>query len=194
MKSFLRLKKRRQRIGPIGFPRHPLSDWPPASYCDNSLMDTIPLLPDFLALLKYLNEEQVEYLVVGGMAVNFHGYHRSTGDLDIWVTVAAENQDRLAAALMRFGFSAPSVAQRPLLEKPKFIRIGQPPLRVEIHSEISGVQFNECYARAEICVVRGIEVPMISLRDLRANKAAAGRTKDKADLESLPNGTEQITD
>jgi predicted nucleotidyltransferase len=149
-------------------------------------MDTIPLLPDFLELLKFLNEEQVEYLVVGGMAVNYYGYHRSTGDLDIWVAVTAENQDRLAAALIRFGFSAPSVAKRPLLEKPKFLRIGEPPLRVEVHSEISGVRFNECYARAEICSIHGIEVRMISLLDLRANKAAAGRTKDKADLESLP--------
>jgi hypothetical protein len=69
-------------------------------------MDTIPLLPDFLAFLRCLSEEKVEYLVVGGMAVNFYGYHRSTGDLDIWVDVSPTNQDRLAAALKKFGFSA----------------------------------------------------------------------------------------
>jgi len=118
-------------------------------------MDTIPLLPDFLDLLRFLNEERVEYLVIGGMAVNYYGYHRSTGDLDLWVAITPENQNRLAAALEKFGFSAQSVARRPLLEETKFIRI-----------------------------------PFISLRDLRRNKLAAGRTKDRADLESLPDDSE----
>lgn len=59
-------------------------------------MATIPLLPDFLDLLRLLNEERVEYLVIGGMAVNYHGYHRSTGDLDLWVSINPQNQDRLA--------------------------------------------------------------------------------------------------
>jgi|SRR3954453_22691803 predicted nucleotidyltransferase len=152
-------------------------------------MDTIPLLPDFLDLLRFLNEEKVEYLVVGGMAVNYYGYHRSTGDLDIWISVSAKNQDRLANALAKFGFSAESLARRPLLSKPKFIRIGEQPVRVEIHSEIAGVQFEECVGRAERCGVHGIDVPMISLGDLRTNKAAAGRAKDLADLEALPPAT-----
>jgi predicted nucleotidyltransferase len=151
-------------------------------------MDMIPLLPDFLDLLKFLNEEKVEYLVIGGMAVNYHGYHRSTGDLDIWVAVSPENQDRLAAALRRFGFSELSVARRPLLEKPKFLRIGQQPVRVEIHSDIAGVQFEDCFASADVCVAGGIDIPVISLDDLRKNKAAAGRAKDQADLDALPNG------
>jgi predicted nucleotidyltransferase len=149
-------------------------------------MDTIPLLPDFLDLLKFLNEEQVEYLVVGGMAVNYYGYHRSTGDLDVWVAITAENQERLATALKKFGFSSASVAQRPLLTASKFIRIGEQPVRVEIHGGISGVDFADCFARAANCDVQGIRVPMISLADLRRNKTAAGRTKDQADLEALP--------
>jgi predicted nucleotidyltransferase len=149
-------------------------------------MDTIPLLPDFQDLLKFLTEEKVEYLVVGGMAVNYHGYHRSTGDLDIWVAVSPQNQESLARALKRFGFSDQAVSRRPILEKPKFLRIGQPPLRVEIHSEISGCSFEDCLTRAEHCVISGLDVPFISLADLRKNKLAAGRTKDLADLEELP--------
>jgi hypothetical protein len=149
-------------------------------------MDMIPLLPDFLDLLRLLNEENVDYLVVGGMAVNYYGYHRSTGDLDVWVAITPENQDRLAAALRRFGFSAKSVARRPLLEKPKFLRIGQQPIRVEIHSDIAGVQFEDCFRRAEIISVEGVDVRFIGLQDLRKNNMAAGRTKDRADLEALP--------
>jgi hypothetical protein len=101
-------------------------------------MDTIPLLPDFLDLLRFLNEEKVEYLVIGGMAVNFYGYRRATGDLDVWVAIDDENQERLAAALQKFGFSAQPLARRPLLHKPKFIRIGQPPIRVEITAKSPG--------------------------------------------------------
>ena len=149
-------------------------------------MDTIPLLPDFLDLLKFFNAERVKYLVIGGMAVNYHGYHRSTGDLDVWVAISPENQDRLATALTKFGFSAKSVAHRPLLEEKKFIRIGEQPVRVEIHGGISGVEFDSCFARAEICTIQGTEVPFISLRDLHTNKRAAARTKDQADLEALP--------
>ena len=66
-------------------------------------MDTIPLLPDFRDLLKFLNAEGVEYLVVGGMAVNFYGYHRATGAMDVWVAVSSETEDGLAEALRRFG-------------------------------------------------------------------------------------------
>jgi predicted nucleotidyltransferase len=149
-------------------------------------MDMIPLLPDFLDLLRFLNEEQVEYLVIGGMAVNYHGYHRSTGDLDVWVSISASNQDRLGGALRKFGFAAESVARRPLLDENKFIRIGEQPVRVEIHGGISGVEFTECFARAERCEIKGIAVPFISLRDLRQNKAASGRPKDQADLAILP--------
>jgi predicted nucleotidyltransferase len=148
-------------------------------------MDTIPLLPDFLDLLRFLNEEKVEYLVVGGMAVNYYGYHRSTGDLDVWVNESIDNQDRLAVALRRFGFSPQTVARRPILEKSKFLRIGNQPVCVEIHADISGVSFADCLSRAETCNVQGVNVPFIGLADLRANKQAAGRTKDLADLEAL---------
>lgn len=149
-------------------------------------MDTIPLLPDFHDLLRFFNEEKVEYLVIGGMAVNLYGYHRSTGDMDLWVAVSSENEDRVAAALRKFGFSDESVSVRPLLEKPKFIRIGNPPLRVEIHTVIGGVDFEECYGRAKFCTIENLNIPFIGLEDLRANKRAAGRAKDLADLEELP--------
>jgi hypothetical protein len=76
-----------------------------------------------------------------------------------------------------------------LLEGEKFIRIGQQPVRVEIHSEISGVDFDECFGRAESCLIQGLEVRIISLSDLRKNKQAAGRIKDLADLDALPGDT-----
>jgi predicted nucleotidyltransferase len=154
-------------------------------------MDTIPLLPDFRDLLRSLNEEEVDYLVIGGMAVNYHGHHRSTGDLDLWVAVNIENEDRLARALRKFGFSEETVSRRPLLEKPKFIRIGEAPIRVEIHTEIAGVEFGECLPRSRKETIQGILVPFIGLEDLRKNKKAAGRLKDLADLEALSDSPDE---
>ena len=156
-------------------------------------MDMIPLLPDFLDLLRFLNEERVEYHVVGGMAVNFYGYHRSTGDLDVWVALTPENENRLATALKRFGFSDGSLARRPLLEKSKFIRIGNQPVRVEIHADISGVDFRECFANSVTCDVQGVPVRFIGLNDLKQNKLAAGRAKDLADIEALPSKESDAT-
>ena len=66
------------------------------------------------------------------------------------------------------------------------IRIGQPPIRVEIHSQIAGVDFKTCFPNAKCCQIQGVDIPFISLDDLRQNKRAAGRTKDLADLEALP--------
>jgi predicted nucleotidyltransferase len=149
-------------------------------------MATIPLLPDFRDLLRFFSDEEVQYLIVGGMAVNLYGYHRATGDMDVWVAVTTENEDRLANALERFGFSKEAVAQRPLLEKPKFIRIGEKPIRVEILTEISGVEFEHAFGRRNVVAIEGLEINFIRLDDLRTNKSAAGRTKDVADLEHLP--------
>ena len=64
-------------------------------------MDTIPLLPDFRDLLRFLNDEGVQYLVVGGMAVNLYGYHRATGDMDVWVAVTSDNDVQDAAKMRK---------------------------------------------------------------------------------------------
>lgn len=149
-------------------------------------MDTIPLLPDFRDLLRFFRDEGVRYLVVGGVAVNRYGYHRSTGDLDLWVAVNEENEDCIARALRRFGFSEAAVTRRPLLEMGKFIRIGEKPLRVEILTVASGVEFDECFERRDVTRIDDLDINFISLIDLRTNKRAANRAKDRADLEALP--------
>ena len=118
--------------------------------------------------------------------MNRYGYHRSTGDLDVWVAVDEGNERRIAKALRRFGFSESAVSRRPLLEMGKFIRIGEKPLRVEILTVASGVEFDECYQRREVTRIGDLEINFISLADLRSNKQAANRAKDQADLENLP--------
>lgn len=135
--------------------------------------------------MRLLNSERAEYLVVGGYALALHGHPRATGDLDIWVAVRPENAARIVRALRSFGFSADEAQADLFLSPGLVVRMGVPPLRIELLTGISGVQFDECFARRETVEQDGITVPFISLPDLRANKKAAGRAQDLADLETL---------
>jgi len=138
--------------------------------------------------LRSLNENGVEYLLIGGHAVGYHGYPRATADMDVWVAVSPENAQRLVQTLQQFGFSDPEVQPDLFLKPDQIIRMGVPPLRIEIATSISGVRFEECYAARVVGVLDGIEVSLISLPHLRANKQASGRHKDLNDLENLPDG------
>ncbi len=148
-------------------------------------MTTIRLPPDFKEFLKLLNENRVLYLVIGGYAVGLHGCPRATGDLDIWVKHDPENAGKLVRTLSEFGFRSPDLTLDLILTKGKIIRMGVPPLRIEILNEISGVSFDECYPRREQIPLDDFAIVFIGLEDLKKNKKAAGRLKDLADLEEL---------
>ena len=153
-------------------------------------MDTQMLPDDFKEFLKLLNEAGVEYLLIGGYAVGYHGYPRTTADMDIWVAVSPDNATRLVAVLHRFGMRDPSVTACLFQERGKIIRMGIPPMRIEILTEIDGVAFDDCYRARVNAIIDGIRMPLISRTHLRANKKAAGRHKDLDDLEHLPPGGE----
>ena len=146
-------------------------------------MATIQLPPDFKEFLKLLNSNQVEYLVIGGYAINYYGFPRATGDLDIWIAIHAENAQRLAKVLRDFGF--PQANTGAFLEPRKVIRMGVPPIRLELLTSISGVEFEDCYPRRLEVEWDCIAVNLIQLDDLKRNKRASGRLKDRLDLEQL---------
>ncbi len=147
----------------------------------------IPALArDFKEFLKLLNSNCVEYLLIGGYAVGIYGYVRATNDLDIWVNLHAENAARIERALREFGFTAKELTSSLFLSPNNVIRMGVPPLRIEILTSISGVDFKSCYAEKERVQIGEVSVPVISLARLRENKKASGRAKDLADLENLP--------
>jgi hypothetical protein len=125
-------------------------------------------------------------LVVGGYAVIFHGYVRTTGDLDVWVALNLENAAKVEAAIRSMGFNPPGLKDEWFVRKGAVLRIGQEPLRFDIINDIDGVTFAECYARRVQADLEGVQVSIISLPDLKANKKASGRNKDLADLDYLP--------
>ena len=135
--------------------------------------------------MKLLRSHGVRHLVVGGHAVSYHGYPRATGDLDVWVAVDPENAERAVNALREFGFDTPQLSPARLKDN-SIIRMGVAPVRIEMLTAISGVTFDECYEDRIEDVLGGVEVSLISLRDLKTNKRTSGGTKDLADLEHLP--------
>ena len=149
-------------------------------------MGTIHLPQDFKEFFQSFNQHEVEYLLVGGYAVGYHGYPRATMDIDIWVASNPENARRVVAALEDFGFGGEVLAEALFLEDDRVIRMGLPPMRIEILTSISGVDFQDAYDERIEDVLDGVAVKLISLQHLKANKLAAARTKDLADLEELP--------
>lgn len=149
-------------------------------------MAQIELHPDFKDFLRLLNSSGVEYLIVGGYAVGYHGYPRATGDMDIWIAVSEVNAGKVVQALRDFGMPEREVTRDIFLEKDKVIRMGVPPVRIEVITGASGVDFDNCYSHREVMEIDGVPVNFIALDDLKANKQACGRHKDLEDIEHLP--------
>jgi predicted nucleotidyltransferase len=149
-------------------------------------MEKIEFHPDFKDFLKLLNSHGVEYLIVGGYAVGLHGYPRATGNIDIWIAVDTSTAKKVADVVREFDMPEELITEELFLEKDKVIRMGVPPVRIEVITGASGVNFSECYSRREVIEIDGIRVNFICLEDLKMNKKASARHKDLEDLEHLP--------
>ena len=149
-------------------------------------MEKMQLQQDFKEFLKYLNSHGVEYLLVGGYAVGYYGYPRATADMDIWIAVSEQNAERAVTALRDFGMPPDETTGMLLMKKKSMIRMGVPPVRIEVITNASGVDFEECYRHRVPVEIDGMMVNVISLEDLKRNKQASGRYKDLDDLEHLP--------
>ena len=141
---------------------------------------------DFREFLKLLAEHRVDYLLIGGYAVGYYGYPRTTADMDVWVSLDQPNAEKLVDVLKAFGMVSDDLSPTLFLTPGNIVRLGVAPVRIEILNEIDGVEFAECARRATDATIGGTPVRVISLGDLRRNKRASGRHKDLDDLEHLP--------
>jgi predicted nucleotidyltransferase len=140
--------------------------------------------PHYKELLQVLNEFEVEYLIVGGFAVMKYGEPRYTKDLDVWVHNSPENSVRVVAALKKFGapLEHDAISAETFSRKQVVYQIGVAPIRIDILTEITGIQFPEAWRRKVPSTFFGTPVNFISLEDLLANKEALGRAIDIDDL------------
>lgn len=141
---------------------------------------------DYLDMLRCLNAAGADYLVVGGYAVMFHGYGRTTGDLDLWIYANPDNAKKVFAALKAFGAPLVNITEAELSSPNLIFQIGVEPCRIDIITKVDGLaDYPAVKARAIDRDFGGVPVKLISYGDLIVNKSASGRLKDKADVEEL---------
>lgn len=141
---------------------------------------------DLKELLSALNAQRVKYMIVGGYAVSVHAQPRVTKDLDIFVEMSPSNAAAVYAALGAFGAPLGELSPQDFLNPTSILRIGVPPVAVDILQQIDGVTFEQAWDSSTECLIDD-EVPAryISADDLITNKLASGRTQDLADVEAI---------
>lgn len=140
--------------------------------------------PDFEEFLRLLETHSVEYVIVGGYAVAFHGYTRFTKDLDIFYDLTESNISRIRQALMDFGFQESDLPIS-LFSPGAILNFGVEPVRIDLLNSIDGVTFHEAQEHMVGGRYGKASVKFIGLKELKQNKAATGRLQDAADLEKL---------
>jgi hypothetical protein len=131
-----------------------------------------------------LNARKVDYLVLGGHAVSFHGYPRFTHDVDLYIRPELTNAERLLDALQDFGFGTIQMSAREFTE-PVTVALGHPPYQIDLMTYIKGVDLQEAWASRVEGELDGVSVSFISKAHLIANKLAVGRPEDQADVARL---------
>lgn len=142
---------------------------------------------DFKDFLKALNNNAVEYLLVGGFAVILHGYSRTTGDMDIWVNRTNENYKKLEAAFREFGMPVFDMTENNFLHHPVWdvFTFGIPPSAIDVMLEVKGLVFSEAYAERQVIKVQEIHLNILSKEYLIKAKKNSGRFKDLDDIQNL---------
>lgn len=140
---------------------------------------------DFRDLLELFNKHKVDYLIVGGYALAFHGAPRYTGDLDIFINAGDDNAHRIINALNEFGFGSTGLSLQDFTAPGRVIQLGYPPVRIDIVTSISGVGWAEAFENRAMGRYGDTPVCFIGRQQLIVNKRTVGRKRDLADLEAL---------
>ncbi|NPU84953.1 MAG: hypothetical protein HPY65_10740 [Syntrophaceae bacterium] len=141
--------------------------------------------PDFKELLALFNAHCVEYLIVGGYALAFHGVPRFTGDLDLLVKAESANARRILAALEAFGFGSLGLSESDFEHPERTVQLGIPPVRIDLITSLTGVSWDEAWAGRVSGRYGDIPVAFIGREQFVVNKRATGRVRDLADIEGL---------
>jgi len=141
---------------------------------------------DFQEFLKSFVTHDVRFLIIGGYALAAHGHPRYTKDLDVWVWPDLANVDRILASLEDFGFGSLGLSNSDFLEPGVIVQLGREPQRIDLLTFATGLEFGQAFANRTLVSIGDLEVPFISVDDLRTNKSATGRLRDLADVADLP--------
>ena len=142
---------------------------------------------DFRDFIAALNNNGVEYILVGGYSVILHGYSRTTGDLDIWIHKKKKNYTNLVKAFDEFKMPVFDMSEKNFLKNPELnvFTFGRPPSGIDIMTDVKGLHFNQAFKTSQIVEVENLKVRVVGLNQLLKAKKAAGRHKDLDDIDNL---------
>jgi predicted nucleotidyltransferase len=140
---------------------------------------------DFRDLLEEFARDGVSHVVIGGYAFAFHAEPRATKDLDLLLEGSDDNLARAARALARYGAPANVVEATRKLADSEIVYLGRPPLRVDLLRSLDGIATADVFKNAVSASWEGVPIRVIALDDLIANKRAAARPQDLADVARL---------
>lgn len=140
---------------------------------------------DLREFIELLNSRRVEYIIVGGHAVAFHGHPRFTGDIDFFLRPSRENAELLIGVVMEFGFANTALSPDDFMRPNTVVQLGYPPNRVDLLTSISGLDFEEAWSSRLAGELDGFPVYFLGWDALLKNKRASGREKDLADVSKL---------
>lgn len=144
---------------------------------------------NLLEFWRLLNHFNVQYIMVGGVAVNLHGYARTTSDIDIWIKDTKENRKQLGLAFSQFGYDEINLEDFQFIPGWTDFYIGTG-IRLDVLIEMKGLEgysFDDCLQLASVASIENIEVPFLQINQLIANKKAVNRSKDQIDVMELEN-------
>jgi predicted nucleotidyltransferase len=147
---------------------------------------------DFEEFLRLLKDQNVDFVIVGGYAVAFHGYIRATNDMDLFFRATSGNISRIRSALRQFGMDTTDDQVQEFFDPGSIIRMGFPPVRLEMINTISGLSFDHVWENRIKGKYGSVSVCYISLPDLLINKKASARPKDLADFDELGGNRVQL--
>mgnify|MGYP000075065180 FL=1 len=140
---------------------------------------------DFKEFLALLNANEVDFMIVGGYALAYHGAPRYTGDIDVFVKPDRKNAQQIIKVLKEFGFSSLELSIDDFQNEDNVVQLGLTPVRIDIITSISGVSWDQADATKEPGFYGNVPVNYIGKKQYIANKKAIGRAKDIADIEAL---------
>ncbi|MDH3194406.1 MAG: hypothetical protein OEM40_08825 [Acidimicrobiia bacterium] len=143
------------------------------------------LTKDFVEFIECCAAREVKFLVVGGYALAAHGHPRATKDLDVWIMIEPANAERLIEALNDFGMGSVGLEADDFLEPEVVVQLGYPPMRIDLITSASGVDFEQCWDNRALVPVGSVVAGFISREDLIANKMASARPQDLVDADIL---------
>ncbi|MBL7661312.1 nucleotidyltransferase [bacterium] len=148
-------------------------------------MQKTQLPTDWKEFIELLNSNNVDYLVVGAWALAAHGRPRFSGDIDFYVRRSKDNSKKILKVLKEFGFGSLDITEEDLCRAHFVVQLGVEPCRIDIITDISGVEFDEAWAEKFASELDGLKVNFLSSKHLMINKRSAGREKDLRDAADL---------